>query len=77
MMGDKQVMQEGLFYEFTIERHVPEDHLLRVIDRFVDLENIRPQLKPYYSGMGRPSIDPELMIRMLIAGYGIVRGNGS
>jgi len=69
MMGDKQVMQEGLFYEFTIERHVPEDHLLRVIDRFVDLENIRPQLKPYYSGMGRPSIDPELMIRMLIAGY--------
>jgi len=69
MMGDKQVMQEGLFYEFTIERHVPEDHLLRVIDRFVDLENIRAQLKPYYSAMGRPSIDPELMIRMLIAGY--------
>lgn len=46
MMGDKQVMQEGLFYEFTIERHVPEDHLLRLIDRFVDLEDIRAQLKP-------------------------------
>tara|TARA_R110000764_G_scaffold35186_6_gene78672 strand:+ start:35028 stop:36410 length:1383 start_codon:yes stop_codon:yes gene_type:complete len=69
MMGDRQVMQEGLFYEFSIERHVPEDHLLRVIDRFVDLEGIRLQLKPYYSAMGRPSIDPELMIRMLIAGY--------
>lgn len=69
MMGDRQVMQEGLFYEFSIDRHVPEDHLLRVIDRFVDLEDIRLQLKPYYSGMGRPSIDPELMIRMLIAGY--------
>jgi len=69
MMGDKQVMQEGLFYEFTIEQHVPKDHLLRVIDRFVDLEDIRAQLKPFYSDMGRPSIDPELMIRMLIAGY--------
>jgi len=69
MMGDKQVMQEGLFYGFTIERHVPDDHLLRVIDRFVDLEDIRAGLKPFYSSMGRPSIDPELMIRMLIAGY--------
>ena len=69
MMGDRQVMQEGLFYEFSIEQHVPEDHLLRVIDRFVDLEDIRMQLKPYYSAMGRPSIAPELMIRMLIAGY--------
>ncbi|MEO0804524.1 MAG: IS1182 family transposase [Cyanobacteria bacterium J06642_2] len=69
MMGDKQVMQEGLFYEFTIERHVPEDHLLRVIDRFLDLEDVRAQLKPFYATGGRPSIDPELMIRMLIAGY--------
>lgn len=69
MMGDRQVMQEGLFYEFSIERHVLEDHLLRVIDRFVDLEDIRLQLKPFYSAMGRPSIDPELMIRMLLAGY--------
>jgi len=69
MMGDRQIMQEGLFYQFSIERHVPEDHLLRVIDRFVDFEDIRAQLKPYYSLMGRPSIDPELMIRMLIAGY--------
>jgi transposase len=69
MMGDRQVMQEGLFYEFSLEKHVPEDHLLRVIDRFVDLEELRVQLRPYYSSMGRPSIDPELMIRMLLAGY--------
>ena len=69
MMGDRQVLQEGLFYEFSIEKHVPEDHLLRVIDTFLDLEDIRAELKPYYSAMGRPSIDPELMIRMLIAGY--------
>ena len=69
MMGDRQVMQEGLFYEFSIERHVPDDHLLRVIDGFLDLEGIRAQLKPFYAAGGRPSIDPELMIRMLIAGY--------
>jgi transposase len=69
MMGDRQVMQEDLFYEFSIEKHVPNDHLLRGIDRFVDLEDIRAQLRPYYASTGRPSIDPELMIRMLIAGY--------
>jgi transposase len=69
MMGDRQVMQEGLFYEFSIEKHVPEDHLLRSIDRFVDLESIRALLKPFYASTGRPSVDPELMIRMLIAGY--------
>lgn len=68
-MGDRQMMQEGLFYEFSIERHVPDDHLLRVIDGFLDLEGIRAQLRPFYAAGGRPSIDPELMIRMLIAGY--------
>jgi len=51
MMGDRQVMQEGLFYEFSIERHVPEDDLLRVIDQFLDLEDIRDQLKPFYGAM--------------------------
>ena len=65
MMGDRQVLQEGLFYEFSIEKHVPEDHLLRVIDTFLDLEDIRAELKPYYSAMGRPSIDPELMRKLL------------
>ena len=69
MMGERTVMEEPLFYSFSVERHVPADHLLRSIDRFVDLSAIREQLRPYYSEMGRPSIDPELMIRMLIVGY--------
>ena len=63
-------MQEGLFYGFSLERHVPDDHLLRNIDRFVDLSEVRADLGPYYSDMGRPSIHPELMMRMLIVGYG-------
>src|SRR4051812_27833563 len=68
MMGGHRV-QEALFYEFSVEQHVPADHLLRSIDRFVDLSGVREHLRPFYSEMGRPSIDPELMIRMLIAGY--------
>jgi transposase len=71
MMGERRVMQEALFYGFSLERHVPEDHLLRKIDRFVDLSEVRAHLGPYYSDVGRPSIDPELMIRMLIVGYGL------
>jgi transposase len=58
-----------LFYEFSLERHIPADHLLRSIDRFVDLEQVRQDLAPFYSRIGRPSIDPELMIRMLSIGY--------
>src|ERR1700674_4919121 len=50
-------------------RHVPADHLLRSIDRFVELSELRRELAPFYSSVGRPSIDPELMIRMLIVGY--------
>jgi len=69
MMGERTVMQEALFYEFSIERHVPADHLLRSIDRFVDLSGLRSHLKLFYSEIGRPSIDPELMIRMLMVGY--------
>src|ERR1700674_929866 len=69
MMGDRQVQQEDLFYEFSLERHVPETHLLRAIDHFVDLGGVRAHLRPFYSETGRPSIDPELMIRMLIVGY--------
>jgi hypothetical protein len=68
MMGERRVMQEALFYGFSLERHVPNDHLLRKIDRFVDLSEVRADLEPYYSDVGRPSIDPELMIRMLIVG---------
>jgi transposase len=69
MMGERTVAQEALFYSFNLERHVPADHLLRSIDRFVDLSDIREHLRSFYSETGRPSIDPELMIRMLIIGY--------
>ena len=69
MMGERRVMQEALFYGFSLERHVPDVHLLRKIDRFVDLTGLRSHLGPYYSDVGRPSIDPELMMRMLIVGY--------
>ena len=69
MMGHRQVEQAALFYEFSLERHIPADHWLRSIDRFVDLQGIRQELTPFYSCIGRPSIDPELMIRMLLIGY--------
>jgi transposase len=69
MLGPKQEAQGALFYEFSIEDHVPQDHLLRSIDRFVDLSGIRQHLAPFYSNTGRPSIDPELLIRMLLVGY--------
>jgi transposase len=62
MMGSRRVMQEALFYGFSLERHVPDDDLLRKIDRFVDLSEVRAHLGPYYSDAGRPSIDPELMM---------------
>jgi Transposase domain (DUF772) len=66
MMGPRQ---GALFYEFSLEDHVPPDHLLRSIDRFVDLGDMRRRLAPFYSSTGRPSVDPELMIRMLLLGY--------
>src|SRR6202008_1415039 len=69
MMGHRQVEQAALFYEFLLEKNIPADHLLRSIDRFVDLQEIRRDLAPFYSSIGRPSIDPELMIRMLLIGY--------
>src|ERR1700691_5643758 len=70
MMGERRVMQEAVFYGFSLERHVPDNHLLLKIPRFVDLSEVRRHLEPYYSETGRPSIDPELMMRMLIVGYG-------
>src|SRR2546423_12041800 len=69
MMGPRQVDQAALFYEFSLERHVPAAHLLRSIDRFVDLSDVRSHLAPFYSSTGRPSIDPELLVRMLLVGY--------
>jgi transposase len=68
MMG-RQEEPAQLFYRFSVERHVPTDHLLRRIDAVLDLSAIRLALAPYYAHCGRPSIDPELMIRMLLVGY--------
>src|ERR1700716_148011 len=69
MMGPRQIDQAALFYEFSLERHVPATNLLRSIDRFVDLSDVRNHLAPFYSSTGRPSIDPELLVRMLLVGY--------
>ncbi len=69
MMGHRQVDEAALFYEFSLEAHIPADHLLRSIDRFVELGEVRRELASFYSTMGRPSVDPDLMIRMLIVGY--------
>jgi transposase len=67
MKGDRHAAQ--VFYEFSLETHLPTGHLLRSIDRFVELDGLRRELAPFYSDIGRPSVDPELMIRMLIVGY--------
>jgi transposase len=69
MMGQRPQAQDKLFYGFSLEDHVPRDHLLRGIDQVLDLRDMRVQLSPFYSHTGRPSIDPELMLRMLIVGY--------
>jgi len=63
MMGERRVRQDALFYEFSLERHVPETHLLRSIDRFVKLDGLRQELAPFYSVIGRPSIDPDTPAR--------------
>lgn len=68
MMG-QTANQDQLFYAFNLEEHIPHDHLLRGINRFLDLSTLREHLAPFYSHTGRPSIDPELMIRMLVIGY--------
>jgi transposase len=69
MMGRLKSDQGQLFYEFHLGDAVPEDHLVRKIDTALDLSWLRGELAAHYSSMGRPSIDPELMIRMLIVGY--------
>ena len=71
MMGRRRGDQASLFYEFRLDDRIPKDHLLRRIDGFVTaaLADVHERLEPYYSEIGRPSVDPELMIRMLIIGY--------
>jgi transposase len=69
MMGELPKDQGTLFYDFRLEDHVPKDHLLRRIDQFLDFKALRQHLAPSYSPIGRPSVDPELLLRMLIVGY--------
>jgi transposase len=69
MMGQQNGTQDRLFYSFNLDAHVPADHLLRGIDRVLDLTDLRRHLASFYSHTGRPSIDPELMVRMLLVGY--------
>ena len=68
MMGQMGGGQEKPFYVFNLEDHIPQDHLLRSIDRYLDLSELRQHLTEFYSHTGRPSIDPSMMIRMLIIG---------
>src|SRR5262249_1492188 len=71
MMGRQDRDQRQLFYEFSLDEMIPTDHLLRRINVFATavLADLHEQLKAFYSDIGRPSIDPELMIRMLLVGY--------
>jgi len=68
MMGQHD-RSEALFYYFRLEDQVPETHLLRLIDKYISFEFVRQQLKDSYSETGRPSIDPELLLRILLIGY--------
>ena len=69
MMGQLAANHNALFYDFNLEQRIPDNHLLRKIDQFLDFDQIRSHLHSFYSHTGRPSIDPELMIRMLLIGY--------
>jgi transposase len=69
MMGRQEDEQGQFFYSFDLDEVVPPDHLVRQIDAVLDLSWVHKELAPYYSSTGRPSIDPVLMIRMLIVGY--------
>jgi transposase len=69
MMGCNSGGHNKLLYSFNLEDHVPQNHLLRGIDHYLDLSELRQHLAEFYSHTGRPSIDPDLMIRMLIIDY--------
>jgi transposase len=69
MMGRLERDQEQFFYSYRLDELVPADHLVRRLDAVLDLNWVRAELAPYYSHTGRPSIDPALMVRMLIVGY--------
>jgi len=67
-MGQQNGTQDRMFCSFNLDARVPADHLLRGIDRVLDLTDLRRHLASFYSQTGRPSIDPELMARMLLVG---------
>ena len=69
MMGRQNNDQGPLFYEFRLDEAVPDDHLVREVDAVLDLSWVHAELAPHYPTLGRPSVDPVLMIRMLIIGY--------
>jgi transposase len=66
-LGDSRSVQQ-LFYDFRLEDHIPEEHMLRKLDKVLRFDGIRASLATYYSHTGRPSIDPELMLRMMLIG---------
>ena len=68
MMGEQQ-RTESLFYYFRLEDQIPNDHLLRLIDQHIDFSFVRERLRNFYSSTGRPSIDPEVLLRLLLVGY--------
>ena len=68
MMG-QQPRTDSLFYYFRLEDQIPDDHLLKRLDRFIDFGFVRERLRDTYSAMGRPSIDPEVLLRLLLVGY--------
>ena len=68
MMGH-QAHTASLFYYVRLEDQIPESHLLRLIHTHVDFSFVRQRLEPYYSATGRPSIDPEVLVRLLLLGY--------
>jgi len=69
MMGEQLGRQDQLFYEFCLDEVVPPDHLLRKLDAVLDLSWLRGELASFYSHTGCPSVDPELIVRMLLVGY--------
>jgi transposase len=69
MMGQLNQHQRRFFYSFSLDEVVPDDHRVREIDGVLDLSWVRAELAPHYAAIGRPSIDPVLMLRMLILGY--------
>ena len=68
MMG-QQPRTDSLFYYFRLEDQIPNDHLLKRLDRFIDFGFVRERLRDTYSTVGRPSIDPEVLLRLLLVGY--------